>query len=124
MHKKWKGLGTTLKLKLLKTCIFPVALYGCEAWTLHQQSIEKINAFEMRCYGKILNISWKQKIKNDNIRKILNIKPNSPLDQVKKQKLKYFGHIKRHDTLERLILEGKVEGERGRKGKTKEAVGK
>lgn len=112
MNKLWTGLETKLKLQILKTCIFPIALYGCEAWTLQQNDIEKLKAFEMYCYRRIFNISWKQKITNKSIMKKLDIKGSQILKHAKNQKLKYFGHIKRHSTLERVIMEGKVDGKR------------
>ena len=78
--KSWKGLGIKLKIKLLNTCIFPIAMYGCEAWTLLESDMKKINSFEMQCYRNILGISWVHKITNENIRKALKIKQNTLLN--------------------------------------------
>ena len=68
----------------------------------------------MKCYRKVLRIPWTAKITNEEVRNRLNIKTSHLMEQLKKQKLGYFGHIKRHDTLEKTILEGKLEGRRGR----------
>ena len=56
-----------------KNFIFPVATYGCETWSLSKTSVKKINAFEMKCYRKILRISWKEKKRNSDIINTLNI---------------------------------------------------
>ena len=114
MNKLWKGQSIYTKLKVLKACIFPIALYGCEAWTPLQTDIRKIIAFEMKCYRKLLQITWTQKITNAEVRLRLNVTTSHLLQHFKKQKLSYFGHMKRHNTLERTILEGKVEGKRSR----------
>ena len=114
MNKLWKGQSISTKLRVLKACIFPIALYGCEAWTPLQSDIKRILAFEMKCYRKLLQIIWSQKITNAEVRSRLNITTSHLLKHYKKQKLSYFGHMKRHNTLERTILEGKVEGKRSR----------
>ena len=101
-------------MRVLQSCIFPVAIYGCEAWTPLRADIKRLIAFEMTCYRKLLQISWTQKITNDEVRSRLNITCSHLLKHFKKQKLSYFGHVKRHDTLEKAILEGKVEGKRKR----------
>ena len=114
LEKLWKGEDNHTKLRILKSCIFPIALYGCEAWTLLQSDLNRILAFEMRCYRKILRVSWTERVTNERVRKRLNISSSHLLMQIKKQKLSYFGHIKRHQSLERTILEGRVEGKRKR----------
>lgn len=91
-----------------KVCIFPIALYGCEAWTPLPTDIWKLIAFEMKCYRKLLQITWTEKITNVEVRSRLNVTTSHLLKHFKKQNLSYFGHMKRHNTLERTILEGKV----------------
>ena len=63
----WKNNKIETKLLMLRTFIFPVATYGCETWTLSKTAAKKINAFEMKCYRKILRISWKEKKRNSDI---------------------------------------------------------
>ena len=77
---------------------------------------KNIQTFEMFCYRKLLKVSWRQKIKNDEIRRRIGIKTgNSKLfSHIRKQKLSFFGHIKRHDSLEKIIMEGRVDGKRSR----------
>ena len=110
----WKGLKTQTKMRILRACIFPIAVYGCEAWTLHESDNKRLKAFEMYCYRSILNITWQQKITNEEVRKRLNITSSHLLGHTIKQKLGYFGHLKRHYSLEKEIMEGKVEGKRDR----------
>ena len=57
----WKSEDVRLKMKILTTCIFPTALYGCETWSLSKESEKRITAFEMKCYRKILHIPWTAK---------------------------------------------------------------
>jgi len=114
MNKLWKGQSMDTKMRVLQSCIFPVAIYGCEAWTPLKADIKRLISFEMSCYRKLLQISWTQKITNEEVRSRLNITCSHLLKHFKKQKLSYFGHVKRHDTLEKTILEGKVEGKRKR----------
>ena len=110
----WKGQCTQTKLRVLNSTVFPTATYGCEAWTLNKTDCKKIMAFEMKCYRRILKISWIEKVSNEQVLNRIGITTPKLLQTVKKLKLKYFGHIKRHDTLEKHILEAKIEGKRGR----------
>ena len=75
---------------------------------------KRIQAFEMKCYRKILRVPWTAKEKNTTILERVGMVSGRLLNQVKRQKLNYFGHTKRHDTLEKLCMEGAVEGRRGR----------
>ena len=58
MQYLWKSASKELKLKVLRTCIFPIATYGCETWVLRKLDIKRINAFEMKCYRNILRTHW------------------------------------------------------------------
>ena len=109
MAPLWKSQSTELKWRTLKACIFPVAIYGCEAcWTISKTDEKKITSFE------ILRISWTERKTNASVLEQLGLKAPQLLNLIKKQKLSYFGHIKLHDTLEKLFLEGTYEGRRGR----------
>ena len=114
MAPLWKSQSTELKWRTLKACIFPVAIYGCGAWTISKTDEKKITSFEMKCYRKILRISWTERKTNASVLEQLGVKAPQLLNLIKKQKLSYFGHIKRHNTLEKLFLEGTCEGRRGR----------
>ncbi|BFZ08972.1 hypothetical protein BsWGS_12011 [Bradybaena similaris] len=75
---------------------------------------KKISAFEMKCYRKVLRIPWTEKRTNAEIRKNLHIEEDWLLTNIKRRKLAYFGHVKRHNGLERITLEGQVPGKRER----------
>ena len=110
----WKGQCKKTKLRVLETVVFPTALYGCEAWTINNTDAKRITSFEMKCYRKILRISWMEKVTNKEVLSRLEMKTTMLLQKAKALKLKYFGHIKRHETLERHILEARIDGRRGR----------
>ena len=115
MSNLWKGNDETTKLKFLRSLIFPIATYGSETWSMNKEAEQKINAFEMRCYRKILRVQWTEKRTNVSILQQLgNIPENWLLNSIMRQKMNFFGHTKRHDSLEREIFEGIIEGRRGR----------
>src|SRR6218665_69179 len=112
----WKNKNISIKTKryIIVTCAFSVVLYACETWTLKKKDKNKLMAFEIRCYRRILNVRWKQKITNDEIRKRMGSERNI-LQRIKERKLNLFGHICRIED-SRLVKEV-VFGEM--KGKTK-----
>ena len=114
MSTLWKTHWIDIKIRILKTCIFPVATYGCETWTITRADEKKISAFEMKCYRKILKIPWTAKVSNKDVLEQIGLEECQLMNIIKRQKLSYFGHIKRHDTIERLFMEGLCEGRRGR----------
>ena len=113
MAPLWNSQSTELKWRTLKACIF-----SCfNLWQRglgHLKDEKKITSFEMKCYRKILRISWTERKTNASVLEQLGVKAPQLLNLIKKQKLSYFGHIKRHNTLEKLFLEGTCEGRRGR----------
>ena len=114
MTNIWKGQCIETKIRVLKSTVFPTATYGCETWSINKTDAKKITAFEMKCYRKLLSIQWTERITNKEVLTKIGIGRPILLQNVKKLKLGYFGHIKRHETLEKHILEAKVEGKRGR----------
>ena len=115
MKRLWKGTDENTKLKFLKALIFPVATYGSETWCLNKQAEQKVNAFQMKSFRKILRIPWTEKRTNVSILQQLgNIDENWLLNTVVQRKMKFFGHVKRHESLEGMIYEGLIEGKRGR----------
>ena len=75
---------------------------------------KRLEAAEMWLYRKITRTSWKDKKKNEEVLKQLGLTETSLVKTIKRRKLAYYGHIRRHDSLQRKILEGKIEGKRGR----------
>ena len=102
-----------LRLRLVNCYIYSVLLYGSETWTLNKNLESRIEAFEMWIFRRMGKISWTEKKTNKDVCMLLKVSP-SLLNNIKRKKLKYFGHIKRHDTICREILEGKIEGRRAR----------
>jgi hypothetical protein len=115
----WKGKNLTIenKLRILTTCVFSVLLYASETWTLKKTDEKKLLAFEMKCYRRILGISWRDMIRNEDIRKKIS-KEETIVDIIKKRKLRLFGHICRmsDNRLIKHTVFGKIEGKprRGR----------
>ena len=115
MKKLWKGNSEKTKLKFIRSLIFPIATYGSETWSIGKAAEKKINSFELRCYRRVLRIPWTDKRTNKSVlEQIGNVPENWLQNTIMRQKLKFFGHIKRHECLERDIYEGLVEGKRGR----------
>ena len=114
MKKLWQGTSKTTRIKLLRSCIFPIATYGSESWTINKNAERIISSFEMKCYRNILKIPWVLKRTNASILEELGIEGEWLVKTVKKRKLAYFGHIKRHESLERTIFEGRMPNNRCR----------
>ena len=108
-----KQLSTKLKLRMINCYIYSILLYGCETWTLTKVLCDKLEACEMFFLRRMGKISWKQKVTNDQVLEKFNTK-RQLIDTIKFRKMCFFGHVKRHDTIIKEILEGKVEGRRGR----------
>ena len=104
MQYLWKSASKELKLKFLRTCIFPIATYGCETWVLRKLDIKRINSFEIKCYRKILCIPWIAHRTNCSILNELHLPTNWMYNFVRRQKLKYFGNVTHHTGLEKTII--------------------
>ena len=114
VKKLWQGQDKKVKLRVLRACIFPIATYACEAWVLRKADEQRITAFENKCYRRILRVPWVERRTNEDIRNVLNVSKDWLLQYVRKQKLGYFGHIVRHDGLEKRVLEAYIPGKRSR----------
>ena len=89
--------------------IFTV-MYGCESWTVKKAEHQRIDAFELLCWRRLLRVPWTARRSNQSILK--EISPGCPLERVMlKLKLQYFGHLMRKtDSLEKTLMLGKIEG--------------
>ena len=98
----------------MKTMVFPVVVYRCESWTIKKTEHQRINAFELWCWGRLLRVPWSARISNQSILK--EISPEYSLEGLMLTlKLKYFGHLmRRTDSLEIILMLGKIEGRRRR----------
>ena len=103
------------KVRLVKTMVFPVVMYGCESWTIKKAEHRRIDAFELWCWRRLLRVPWTASRSNQSILK--GISPEYSLEGLMlKLKLQYFGHLMwRADSLEKTLMLGKIEG-KGRRG--------
>ena len=102
------------KVHLLKTMVFPVVMYWCESWTIKKAEGQRIDAFEMRCWRRLLRVPWTARRSNQSILK--KISPEYSMEELMmKLKLQYFGHLmQRTDSFEKALMLGKIEGRRRR----------
>ena len=102
------------KVHLVKAMLFPVVIYGCESWTVKQAECQKIDAFELWCWRRLLRVPWTTRRSNQSILK--EISPGCSLKELMlKLKLQYFGHLmQRTDSFEKTLLLGEIEGRRSR----------
>ena len=102
------------KVHLVKAMVFPVVMYGCEVWTIKKAESQRIVAFELWCWRRILRVPWTARRFNQSILK--EISPKYSLEGLMlKLKLQYFGHLMwREDSFEKTLMLGKIEGRRRR----------
>ena len=102
------------KVHLVKAMVFPVIMYGCENWTIKKAECQRIDAFELWCWRRLLLVPWTARRSNKSILK--EISPGCSLEgMMLKLKLQYFGHLMRRvDSLEKTLMLGKIEGRRRR----------
>ena len=104
-------------LKLYKALVLSILLYGCESWTLTAELEKKIQAFEMKCLRKLLNISWTEHKTNELVRYQVELAVSTQeplLATAKRRKMQWYGHVTRHNTMAKTILQGTLEGGRRR----------
>ena len=103
------------KLHLVKGMAFPVVMYGCESWTIEKAERQRMDAFELWCWRRLLRVPWTARRSNRSILK--EIGPGCSLEGLMLElKLQYFGHLmRRADSFEKTLMLGKIEGRR-RKG--------
>ena len=111
-----KSLDITLptKVHLVKAMVSPVVMYGCEGWTIKKAECQRIDAFELWCWRRLLRVPWTATRSNQSILK--EISPEYSLEGLMlKLKFQYFGHLmQRADSLEKTLMLGKIEGRRRR----------
>ena len=92
--------------------VFPFAMYGCESWTIKKAECQRIDAFELWCWRRLLRVPRTARRSNQSI--LMEISPEYSLEGLRlKQKLQYFRHLKRKtDSLEKTLMLGKIEGRR------------
>ena len=111
---KSRDITLPKKVRLVKAMVFPVVMYGCESWTIKKAEHQKLDAFELWCWKRLLRVPWTARRSNQSI-----LKETSPGYSLKglmlKLKLQYFGHLMpRVDSLEKTLMLGGIEGQRRR----------
>ena len=111
---KSRDITLPTKVHLVKAMVFPVVMYGCESWTIKKAECQRIDAFELWCWRRLLRVPWTARRSNQSI--LEKITPEYSMEALMlKLKLQYFGHlIRRTDSLEKTLMLGKIEGKRRR----------
>ena len=116
-----KNIALSSKIRLMRSLVISILLYACESWTLTADTERRIQAVEMRCYRRLLGISYKDHVTNEEVRNRIK-QASGPyedlLTTVKRRKLKWYGHITRSTGLAKSFLQGTVQGSR-RRGRQK-----
>ena len=107
---KIRDITLWTKVRLIKTVVFPLVMYGCESWTIKKAERRRIDAFELWCWRRLLRVPWIARRPRQSILK--EISPEHPLEgPMLKLKLQYFGHLMgRTDSFEKTLMLGKIEG--------------
>ena len=113
---KSRDVTLPTKVHLVKAMVFPVVMYGCESWTVKKAERQRIDAFELWCWRRLLRIPWTARRSNQSILK--EISPGCSLEGLMlRLKLQFFGHlIRRVDSLEKTLMLGGIGGRRRRGG--------
>ena len=99
---KSRDITLSTKVRLVKAMVFPVVMYGCESWTIKKAECQRIDAFELWCWRRLLRVPWNARRSNQSI--LREISPGCSLEGLMlKPKLQYFGHLMRTaDSLEKM----------------------
>ena len=111
---KSRDITLSTKVHLVKAMVFPIIMYGCESWTTKKAECQRIDAFELWCWKRLLRVPWTARRSNQSILK--EISPGCSLEGlILKLKLQYFGHLmQRADSFKKTLMLGKIEGRRKR----------
>ena len=111
---KSRDITLPTEVRLVKAMVFPVVVYGCESWTVKKAEWQRIDAFELWCWRRLLRVPWTARRSNQSILK--EISPGCSLEGLMlKLKLQYFGYLMRRvDSLEKTLMLGGIGGRRRR----------
>ena len=109
-----RDITLSTKIHLVKTMVFPVVMYGCESWTIKKAECQRIDAFELYCWRRLLRVPWTARRSNQCILK--EVSPGCSSEGLMlRLKLQYFVHLmQRADSFEKTMMLGKIEGKRRR----------
>ena len=110
---KSRDIALPTKVGLVKAMVFPVVMYACESWIVKKAERQKIDAFELWCWRRLLRVPWTARRSNQSI---LEISPGYSLEGLMlKLKFQYFAYLmQRADSFEKTLMLGKIEGRRRR----------
>ena len=111
---KSRDISLPTKVRLVKAVVFPVVVYGCEIWTVKKAECQRIDAFELWCWRRLLRVPWTARRSNQSILK--EITPRCSLEGLMlKLKLQYFGHLmQKVDSLVKTLMLGEIGGRKRR----------
>ena len=111
---KSRDITLPTKVHLVRAMVFPVVMYGCESWTVKKAERQRIDAFELWCWRRLLRVPWTARRSNQSILK--EVSPGCSLEGLMlKLKLQHFGHLMRRvDSLEKTVMLGGIGGRRRR----------
>ena len=111
---KSRDITLPTKFRLVKAIVFPVVMYECESWTIKKAEHQRIGAFELWCWRRLLRVPWTARRSNQSVLK--EISPEYSLEGLMlKRKLQYFVRLMRRiDSFEKTLMLGKIEGRRRR----------
>ena len=118
-YNKIKKLITNAKISIeirkrfIKCYVWSVLLFGCETWTIGKEDEQRIQAFEMWLYRRMLKIKWTEKKTNEEVLAMANAE-REILKNIKGRQLRFLGHVLRREGMEKTIIEGKLEGRKSR----------
>ena len=109
---KSRDIALQTKVHMVKAMVFPLVTYGCESWTIKKAESQRIDAYELWCWRRLLRVLWTATRSNHTILKESN--PEYSLEEpMLKLRLQYFGHLmQKADSLEKTLMLGKIEGRR------------
>ena len=111
---KSRDITLPTKVRLVKAMVFPVVMYGCESWSIKKAKRQRIDAFELWCWRRLLRVPWTPRRSNQSILKEISL--GCSLEGLMlKLKLQYSGHLmQRADSLEKTLILGRIEGRKRR----------
>ena len=111
---KSRDITLPTKVCLVKAMVFPVVMYGCESWSIKKAECQRIDAFELWCWRRLLRVLWTARRSNQSVLK--EISPGCSFEELMlKLKLQYFGHLmQRADSFEKTLMLGGIGGRRRR----------
>ena len=111
---KSRDITLSAKVHLVKAMFFPVVMYGCESWTIKKAECQRIDAFELWCWRRLLRVPWTVRRSNQSILKEVSAEYSLEALMLR-LKFQYFGHLmQRADSFKKILMLGKIEGRRRR----------